>query len=223
MKKGINEAIDWAYWSNCDVVPLGYAVLLALEFDPLGLDLHDNEFGPFARVDSNSVEVLIHYSGNPLPKYHQPEFSENKWKLYKMALGSVNQPKGLIAIDMPFSDAPSDMPLIRLKEFGMWLQRIKFPFPEGFPGTQGDLSPLPDGIQASEAFCNSEFIHKLIQIAYDNYRNIPAGENPNQKKVALEIDRAMGWKNQKRNEKASRTAIAIAARLQPARFQNEKK
>lgn len=219
----LHKEIDWTYWTKCEVVPLGFAVLLSLGVDPLGLDLGDNEFGPFAIIDANSLDTLIHYGGEPLPIYHQPDFSEKKWKLYHMALACIGRPKGLLAIDMPYSQAPINMPHVRLKEFGKWLLRIKFPVPNGFPAGQCDPLPSADGTTTLALPYRVEFFEDLRDIINDNYASLKEGDKPNQKKVALEIDRAMGWTNQKKNEIASRTAITIASRLQPAKFQSPKK
>jgi hypothetical protein len=199
------ESDWWPHWSKMEIVSLGEAVLLSQCCDPAASNVHSSDCGPFCKNPRDDAE------GRTLRK------------IYEIALSSMDQEGGLNHHKRYKEDVPDDMPCVNLKEFGTWMRRKGIAASAHFPTKLNDLPALRPGWTSIAIPYDCQFMNQLAEIIFKNYTTIPDGTGPNQTKVALEIDEAVGWKNQKKHERASRTAVAIAAAIQPERFQKKHK
>lgn len=202
MRKRRDE-IDWSHWKKMNVVSLGEAVCLALEKDPS--NCHDGLLSPFERMFED---------------YSPP--SELK-KMYDVAASSIGTKGGLVKMKKYKEEVQDWMPCVNLREFGKWINKKGYNIPDKFPTDIISKTKNENGTVSIEFPYECDFISKLAEIMFINYSNIPAGEKPNQKKVALEIDEAFGWPNATKNIKASPAAAKIATKIKPEKYQTPSK
>ena len=194
--------MDWDHWVKFRTVSLGEAVCLAQDIEPESVGVHDYDISPFEPLLNNPILAV--------PDLKRP---------YDAALSAIASGDGLSTRKKYKSQIPEAMPCVDIAEFGAWMNKMGYWLPEEFP-----ISRVEQKCQEAvslELPYEVKLLTGIAEIMFDNYASLGKGETPNQKKVALEIDEMMDWKNQKKGETASRVAVSIAAAIQPLKFQKK--
>ncbi len=180
-----------------NVVSLAEAVCLASDVNPDEVRCHDFLLSPFVTVIPGEKS------------------DSDLRKLYDIALSSIGVEGGLTKEKRYSRAIPSEIPCVKLRDFGTWILKKGVKIPGEFPLSRISRTVKKDGHVTLEFPYKCDFIEKISEIMFNHYSQKSSKNPSNQTAVALEIDEAIGWKNQIKNEKASRAAIAIAAKIQP--------
>lgn len=192
------EEAPWDLWSKRRYATLGEAVVLSCGLNPeyLPPESINDDYNRAPRDKIKELQKRLNIANDRIEEF----------------MDGVRVSRALLPVDCSSTR-------IELRRFGTWAVEMEFDLPHEFPRVLETEKKMPAQAISkgskeddNQVVVKLPYVSKRLNTLLDTFReHCSNGKRPDNKSLAMDIDKALGWKSKERA--ASSTATAIAGLL----------